>query len=150
MLNIQYKLHDPLAKAPTRGSDQAAGHDLYAIESLRIPPKSFDTLNLGLSLIIPPGYYGQISPRSGLAAKNGISIGGGVIDSDYRGIVRVILFNHHPTYDFDVSPGMRIAQLIILPIPDIAFTIMSEEEQVQDGHLATSRGEHGFGSTGLF
>ena len=80
----------PGAVAPTRGSAGAAGYDLYANEDVTIGNTEFTPVNTGVSVAIPPGYYGRIAPRSGLAAKCGIIIGGGVIDEDYRGEIKVL------------------------------------------------------------
>ena len=93
-------------------------------------------------MAIPEGNYGRIAPRSGLAAKHSIDVGAGVIDSDYRGEVKVLLFNLSDT-DFEVKPGDRIAQLIIEK-----YT-MTEIQEVEGKLDDTVRGEGGFGSTGI-
>ena len=94
-----------------------------------------------LSMAIPPGYYGRIAPRSGLASKSMIDIGAGVIDADYRGIVKVLLFNFSES-DFAINPGDRIAQLIL---ERIGMPSVQEVTQLDD----TVRGNQGFGSTGI-
>lgn len=129
------------ATLPTRGSTEAAGLDLYAAEAMTIPPHGKGLVATDLALDVPPGHYARVAPRSGLAWKNHIDVGAGVIDSDYRGPVKVILYNHSSQETFTVSKGDRIAQLILeqISIPAVV--------EVQD--LATSiRGEGGFGSTG--
>lgn len=130
----------PGAIAPTRGSDGAAGYDLYANEDAVIRCLQFTHVSTGASVAIPSGYYGRIAPRSGLAAKHGIIIGGGVIDEDYRGEIKVLMSCLHGIYD--VRKGDRIAQLII-------EKIATPELEIVDSLDDTDRGESGFGSTGI-
>lgn len=129
------------ATVPTRGSAESAGLDLYATEEFWLPPLSRKTTPLQLKIRIPKGHYGRIAPRSGLAAKHHIGVGAGVIDSDYRGEVGVVLFNHSSTEAFKVNHGDRIAQLILEKIS------IAEVIEVQDLE-ETERGSGGFGSTG--
>jgi dUTP pyrophosphatase len=89
---------------------------------------------------VPQGTYGRIAPRSGLTVKYGLCVGGGVLDEDYSGEVKVVLFNHGPT-DFDIRTGDRIAQLILEKIEIPEVTLVNELEQ-------SDRGSGGFGSTG--
>lgn len=138
---LEVKKLSPNAILPTRGSAFAAGLDLYSISSQLVPKNSRALVKTGLSLAIPPNHYGRIAPRSGLALNSGIDIGAGVIDSDYRGEVCVLLFNFGEA-DFLVAEGMRIAQLII---EKISIPAVIEVESLSD----TSRGAGGFGSTGL-
>jgi len=91
---LRIKLLSPKAKMPTKGSRMAAGHDLYAIKEILIPARGQVLVETGLSIGLPQGTYARLAPRSGLASKNGIGIGGGVIDADYTGEVRVIMTNH--------------------------------------------------------
>lgn len=126
---------------PTRGSAFAAGLDLYSISSQLVPKNGRALIKTGLSLAIPANHYGRIAPRSGLALNSGIDIGAGVVDSDYRGEVCVLLFNFGEA-DFLVAEGMRIAQLII---EKISIPTVIEVDSLVD----TSRGVGGFGSTGL-
>ncbi|GJQ86803.1 hypothetical protein Trydic_g5592 [Trypoxylus dichotomus] len=130
----------PEAYAPTKGSTKAAGYDLRSAFDYVIPPHGKEIVDTGIKIELPEGCYGRIAPRSGLAAKNFIDVGAGVIDEDYRGVVKVVLFNHSDTH-FDVKKGDRIAQLICERIyyPDI--------EEVEDLNN-TMRGDGGFGSTG--
>ena len=93
---------------PIKGSVYAAGYDLHASEENIVPARGNALIGTGLAFGIPVGNYGRIAPRSGLAAKNSIDIGAGVIDSDYRGEVKVLLFNFSDT-DFKVVEGDRIA-----------------------------------------
>ena len=94
---------------------------------------------------IPIGNYGRIAPRSGLAAKNFIDVGAGVIDSDYRGEVKVLLFNFDPNSDFKIEKGDRIAQLIIEKYTRTQIVVVPEGENLEE----SNRGENGFGSTGV-
>jgi dUTP pyrophosphatase len=97
-------------------------------------------VDTGISIQPPPGCYGRVAPRSGLAAKYGIDVGAGVIDSDYRGIIRVILFNHNDQ-PFTINVGDRIAQLIL----EQALSVPVEQVQELSN---TTRNANGFGSTG--
>ena len=137
-----YKLSDN-ASLPIRGSDRAAGCDLFSAEDSIVSPKSRKLIKTDIIVIIQDGYYGRIAPRSGLAVKNFIDVGAGVIDSDYRGNVGILLFNFGDT-DFIVKKHDKIAQLIIeqIAIPKIVeiFDINTD---------ITSRGSNGFGSTGV-
>jgi deoxyuridine 5'-triphosphate nucleotidohydrolase len=137
----------PEAVIPTRGTPHAAGLDLSAAWEGDFPGFSIRSgewaiIPTGLKIGIPPGYYGQIHPRSGLAVKSGIDVFAGVIDADYRGEVKVVLYNAGvPT--FFVERGMRIAQLIVKPC------LMKDVEVVSDLPETTTRGTAGFGSTGV-
>lgn len=134
------KLSDK-ATLPTRGSNEAAGLDLYASAPVTVPPHGKALVPTDIAIDIPPGHYGRVAPRSGLAVKNHINVGAGVIDSDYRGHVQVVLFNHSPTEAFVVNPGDRVAQLVLEQISIPAVVEVSD--------LAASvRGVAGFGSTG--
>ncbi|OAF68127.1 hypothetical protein A3Q56_04131 [Intoshia linei] len=100
------------AKQPTQGSKLSAGFDLYSAEKCIVKAKSRQLIKTDISLEIPPGHYGRVAPRSGLAVRNFIDVGAGVVDSDYRGNLSILLFNFSET-DFEVKIGDRIAQLII-------------------------------------
>lgn len=97
---LRIKKLNPKAYIPTKGSDHAAGYDLYSIEDLIVPKGEKKLVSTGIAMQIPIGNYGRIAPRSGLAAKNFIDIGAGVIDADYRGEVKVLLFNFSKDSDF--------------------------------------------------
>ena len=141
-MKINIKKLEPEAIIPTKGSDAAAGVDLYAPRALVIHPGSNGVINTGLAIEIPNGYFGAIFARSGMATRKGLRPANcvGVIDSDYRGEIIVVLHN-----DTDiirpVQEGDRIAQLVILPYEKIEF---SEVEELTD----TERADGGFGSTG--
>lgn len=132
----------PLAKLPVRGSAQAAGYDLFACEDAVIPKGGRAVVQTGIHVALPEGHYGRVAPRSGLAVKHGIDVGAGVVDSDYRGLLGVVLFNFGSD-DFQFHAGDRIAQLVIEKIstPDV-----EEVDSLDD----TTRGSGGFGSTGGF
>lgn len=144
-MKIEIKKLSKNAIIPTRGSDDAAGYDLYSTEDFTLNPGSRHLFKTNVSVKIPRGYYGRIAPRSGLAFKNGIDVLGGVIDSDYIGDVGVILFNSSVEdlwrTTLQITKGDRIAQLIIEKCYDIEF---EEVEKLED----TSRGSGGYGSTG--
>lgn len=131
------------ARAPTRGSVHAAGYDLYAAEEKTIPANGRGLIDLGLSMSIPEGTYARIAPRSGLAVKSGLTTGAGVIDYDYRGPVKVMIFNHS-TEDFNVTIGDRVAQMILEKIvtPEVSVVEVADLD-------STERGAGGFGSTGI-
>jgi dUTP pyrophosphatase len=137
---LQVKLLSDTAKAPTRGSAHAAGYDLYASVAVTIAAGDRALVPLGISVAVPEDCYARIAPRSGLAVKAGISTGAGVVDCDYRGEVRVLLFNHGKEA-FEVKAGDRIAQMIL-------ERVYTPEVQVVDSLVETVRGAGGFGSTG--
>ena len=132
------------AVLPSRAHDGDAGLDLTACESVTIGAGERATVGTGLAVEIPDGHAGLVTPRSGLALRHGLSIvnAPGVIDAGYRGEVRVVLLNTDPEQPFTVEPGMRIAQLLVVP----ALVV----DVVEVGDLTeTLRGESGFGSSGL-
>lgn len=129
------------ATLPSKGSKHSAGYDLYAAYDYIIKARGKDMVKTDLQISVPPGTYGRIAPRSGLAWKNSIDVGAGVIDYDYRGPVNVILFNFGDQ-DFEIKKGDRIAQLICEKIE------YADIEEVADLN-STERGTNGFGSTGV-
>lgn len=133
------------ALLPKKGSEYAAGYDLYSIECGVIKPKERRLVPTGIALAIPSGYYGRIAPRSGLAFKHGIDVMAGVIDSDYRGEVGVMLYNSDNINDFIFNIGDKIAQIIFEKHYDFVF---NEVFQIKD-LSETQRGADGFGSTGI-
>lgn len=130
----------PDARIPTRGSAFAAGYDLYSAEAATVPGRERRLISTGICITIPNGHYGRIAPRSGLAVKHGIDVGAGVIDVDFIGEIKVLLFNHGK-FEFKISKGDRIAQLIV---EAIAFPEVKEVNELAE----TKRGSGGFGSTG--
>jgi dUTP pyrophosphatase len=137
---LRFKQLDSRAVLPKRGSVLAAGLDVCSIENLSIGPKERAMARTGLAVAIPPGFYGRIAPRSGLAVKNGLDVLAGVIDSDYRGEVCCLLYNTSDEV-IKLAAGSKICQLIIEQIitPEAAWATDLDE---------TARGAGGFGSTG--
>jgi len=127
---------------PARAYAGDAGLDLAACEYVTIAPGERATVGTGLAVAIPDGYAGFVLPRSGLAARHGIGKvnSPGLIDSGYRGEVRVVLLNTDRADAFEVEPGMRIAQLVILQLPAVELDVVDELPD-------TERGERGFGSS---
>ena len=125
---------------PAYASAGAAGADLRASEALEIAAGSRAAVATGVRLEIPPGHVGLVWPRSGLAVRHGIDTLAGVIDSDYRGELKVVLVNHGDE-PFRIAPGDRVAQLLVQRVERVRFTAT---EQV----AVTARGSGGFGSTG--
>jgi dUTP pyrophosphatase len=152
MPDIQYTLHPHAYAAPARQTDGAAGHDLYAahgVDGNAVPiclwPGERTIIPTGISLGLPPGVCGWITPRSGLAAKHSVTVlnAPGLIDSDYRGEIKVILA-HVGDKSLDevrINRGDRIAQLVIQHIADVSLSAVESLPE-------TERGDGGFGSTG--
>lgn len=143
-MTLIVKLLTDTARAPTKATDGSAGFDLYADEDCRLDLSSRKAVSTGIAVAIDPDKVGLIWPRSGIAAKHGIDTGAGVIDSDYRGEVKVLLFNHGDwpsDGSFEIKRGDRIAQLLI--VPAYGQTVV-----VTDSLDATGRGESSFGSSG--
>jgi dUTP pyrophosphatase len=131
------------AKAPVRAHPGDAGCDLFAAEAVRLEPGERASVGTGIAVEIPDGSAGLVLPRSGLAARHGISVvnAPGLIDAGYRGELRVLLLNTDKNESFEIEPGDRIAQLVIVEVADA--------EPVEADALAESaRGDGGFGSTG--
>lgn len=119
-----------------------AGFDVESEDEVIIPAGESVLINTGLHLEIPPGWVGVLKSRSGLSVKFKLEVGAGVIDSGFEGEVRVHLYNFGID-DYKVMKGNRIAQLLLLPVPDVEWIVVSE----LDG--SSSRGEKGFGSSGV-
>ena len=130
------------AVVPARAYTGDAGLDLAACERVELAPGERAVVGTGLAVAIPDGYAGYVQPRSGLAAKHGISMVNtpGLVDSGYRGELKVILLNTDRGETFVVEPGMRIAQLVVLPVPEIDPVVVDELP-------ASERGVRGFGSS---
>ena len=133
----------PRAYAPERMTEGSAGYDLKSPRTGAILPQRKLTVQTELSLEIPKGYVGKIYPRSGLADQYCITTLGGIIDSDFRGNVSIILMNLHKVNTFILQRGMRIAQLLIEPVVQPTLKEITEL-------TVTPRGTGGLGSTGLF
>ncbi len=140
-MDIHIKLLSEKAVIPTKATAFSAGYDLYAAEDAEVPKLCRKLIKTNVSMAIPINNYGRIAPRSGLAYKNGIDILAGVIDSDYRGDIGVILYNTDKDSDFEVKIGDKIAQIIIEHCSSVNF-IKTENLPI------TKRGEGGYGHTG--
>ncbi len=144
MVKVLVKKLNPQVKLPNYKTEGSSGMDLMAFidKPIKILPGKSKLIPSGISIAMPNNYEIQIRPRSGLAAKSNITILNtpGTIDSDYRGELKVILFNHGKE-DFTVNNGDRIAQIVLTPIIKIDFEEVNELPE-------TIRGEGGFGSTG--
>ena len=137
---LRFQQLDSRATLPARGSVFSAGLDICSIEDLVIEPRQRATARTGLAVAIPHGFYGRVAPRSGLAAKHGLDVLAGVIDSDYRGELCCLLYNTADS-PITLAAGSKICQLIIEKIiaPKAVWTNDLDE---------TARGAGGFGSTG--
>jgi len=135
------RLHED-ATLPERAYSGDAGLDLAACERVELGPGERAIVPTGLAVAIPEGYAGFVQPRSGLAARQGISVvnSPGLIDSGYRGEIRVVLLNTDAEHTFVAEPGDRIAQLVVLPIPELEVVEVDELPE-------TERGVRGFGSS---
>ena len=141
MFLLKFSKLTELAYAPTKATPHAAGFDLYSAYDYTISPVNKQLVMTDIQVALPEGCYGRIAPRSGLASKNFIDVGAGVIDRDYRGNVGVLLFNFGED-TFKIKRGDRIAQLIC---EKVLYPVLEECEKLDD----TVRGENGFGSTGI-
>lgn len=132
---------------PTYGSNMSAGMDVYAAECVGIAPNTSCLVGLGIAIRkMPEGCYGRLAPRSGLSSKHSTHVGAGVVDRDYRGEVKVLLFNHHMSKTLYVAAGDRIAQLIMerYEMPTLKQVDVTDLDTGE-----TQRGTGGFGSTGI-
>jgi dUTP pyrophosphatase len=142
-VELRFKRLAAEARLPSRSHEGDAGLDLHAAEAATIAPGERASVATGVAVEIPPGHAGLVLPRSGLSDRNGIALvnSPGLIDSGYRGEVRVLLLNTDRAQAFEIEPGDRIAQLLVTPF--------AHAEPVESLDLAaTSRGEDGFGSSG--
>ncbi len=141
---LQVQRLDPRAILPTRAHPGDAGLDLYALEGAELAPGHRATVRTGVAVAIPEGCAGLVLPRSGLAARHGISVvnAPGLIDSGYRGEIQVLLLNTDPASSWSLAAGDRIAQLVISPV---ALLMVDEVPELD----VTARGEGGFGSSGV-
>ena len=143
---VKVRLISDGARLPVYGSKEAAGADLCAClgnQSLTIEPHRWAMVPTGIAIALPEGYEAQVRPRSGLAAKKGITVlnSPGTVDSDYRGEVKVILINHSDE-SFVINHGDRIAQMVIARHETASFEVVTSLDETQ-------RGAGGFGSTGV-
>ena len=140
MISVYIKKIEESAIIPTRATDSDAGYDLYSTNDGVVPARGRKVVSTGIAIAIPPGYYGRVAPRSGLAVKRGIDVLAGVVDSGYRGGVGVVLQNLSDE-DFPFKKGDRVAQLILEQCNTIGWV---ELEELED----STRSDGGFGSTG--
>jgi dUTP pyrophosphatase len=142
-VNLRYRLLTPAARPPGRAHEGDAGYDLHAAEAAALAPGERASVGTGIAVAIPGGYAGLVLPRSGLAARHGIALvnAPGLIDSGYRGELRVLLLNTDGLERFEVAEGDRIAQLLLVraEAPEL-----EEAEELDE----TVRGAGGFGSSG--
>ena len=137
------RLH-PDAAIPAAAYDGDAGFDLASVEEAELAPGERRTIATGIAVAIPPGHAGFVQPRSGLAARHGITVvnSPGLIDSGYRGEIRVVLLNTDPSETFRVAPGDRIAQLVVLALPQVRIAVTDELP-------GSERAHRGFGSSAV-
>ncbi len=142
MIKIRIKKLCPDAKIPVRATPYSAGYDLFSVEEKILNPGEYAVVSCGIAIELPNDVEAQVRPRSGLAAKYGIGLlnSPGTIDPDYRGEIKVILFNFGKE-KFKIEKGMRIAQIVFSKVLEVSF---------EEGEIGkTERGEGGFGSTGI-
>ena len=140
MISVYIRKLDESAIIPTRATDSDAGYDLYSTNDGVVPARGRKVVGTGIAIAIPPGHYGRVAPRSGLAVKRGIDVLAGVVDSGYRGEVGVVLQNLSDE-DFPFKKGDRVAQLILEQCNTIGWVELDELED-------SVRSDGGFGSTG--
>jgi dUTP diphosphatase len=142
-MSVRVARLDARARLPARAHPGDAGLDLYAVEPAVLAPGERASIPTGIAVEIPPGHAGLVLPRSGLAARHGISVvnAPGLIDADYRGEVRVLLLNTDREQAFELAAGDRIAQLVVVAV---AISEVDEVTSLTD----TVRGAGGFGSSG--
>lgn len=142
-MKLEFRRLSETARAPVRAHDGDAGMDLHSDEAAHLDPGERVSVGTGIAVAIPEGHAGLVVPRSGLAARDGITLVNtpGLIDAGYRGELRVLLLNTDRDRSFKVTPGDRIAQLVLVKV--------ESPEPAEVGELSeTTRGEGGFGSTG--
>jgi dUTP pyrophosphatase len=142
-VTLRFRRLSEAARPPAQAHEGDAGYDLHAAEEVTIGPGERASVGTGIAIAIPAGQAGLVVPRSGIAARHGISVvnAPGLIDSGYRGEVRVLLLNTDSTEPFEVTPGDRIAQLLLVTVETPELEELSELDE-------TVRGTGGFGSTG--
>ena len=143
MLELPVRLLHPDARPPARAYEGDAGFDLVSVEAAVLAPGERASLGCGIAVELPEGTCGLVLPRSGLARDHGVTVvnSPGLVDSGYRGELRVTLINTDRRAAFEVEPGMRIAQLLVVALPQVGVVL-------RDELAASARGEQGFGSSG--
>jgi dUTP pyrophosphatase len=142
-VTLRFRRLSTAARPPAQAHEGDAGYDLHAAEAITIEPGARASVGTGIAVAIPEGHAGLVVPRSGLAARHGISVvnAPGLIDSGYRGEVRVLLLNTDRAETFSIEPGDRIAQLLLVAVETGGVEELAELDE-------TARGAAGFGSTG--
>ncbi len=142
-MKIQVQATDATSRLPSFAHPGDAGADLTAAEAVVIPPGGRALVATGIAVAIPEGHAGFVMPRSGLAIRSGVTVlnAPGLIDAGYRGEVKVALINHSDE-PFSIERGDRVAQLVIMPVEQVEYVAVDDLD-------ATSRGDGGFGSTGI-
>lgn len=142
MIEVAIRRVRPGAVVPSQAYEGDAGFDLSACDAITLAPGERAVVSTGLAVEIPEGYAAFVQPRSGLASRHGIGIvnSPGLVDSGYRGEIRVVLVNTDRSETFTIEPGMRIAQLVVLPVPAVRLV---EVDELQ----ASERGARGLGSS---
>ena len=143
-MRVEFQRLSGEARAPERSHEHDAGWDLRASEAAAIGPGERASVGTGIAVAIPEGCAGLVLPRSGLAARHGIALTNapGLIDAGYRGEVRILLLNTDRSEPFEITVGDRIAQLVIVDLPEVEFAETAELTE-------TTRGAAGFGSSGV-
>jgi dUTP pyrophosphatase len=143
VLELPVRLLHPDARPPARAYGGDAGFDLVSVEAAELAPGARASLGCGIAIELPEGSCGLVLPRSGLARDHGVTVlnSPGLVDSGYRGEIRVTLLNTDRDEPFRIEPGMRIAQLVVVALPDVAVMVRDELGQ-------SARGDQGFGSSG--
>jgi dUTP pyrophosphatase len=144
MTTLAVRRLDPGLPLPTYQHDGDAGLDLYAAEDVTLAPGERTVVSTGIAVAIPDGFVGLGVPRSGLAVRAGLSMVNtpGIIDSGYRGEIKMVLINHDLRENIEVKRGERIGQLVVMPVATVVIDEVSELP-------SSARGEGGFGSTGV-
>ena len=144
-ITVKYFAESEYAKEPYQASKDAAAYDLFAGETKTLLPKSTDAISLDLRWAIPSGFYGNVFPRSAILKEHFVTIDAGVIDSDFRRIIQVLLVNNHHEKTFTVRAEDRIAQVVFMEKFIVNFHKVSDPALLGK----TKRGHDGFGSTGV-
>lgn len=150
MASVTFIKLRPDTIVPSKATEHSIGLDLFSVEPYVVLPGQRVVVSTGVAVSIPDGTYGRIAPRSGLSVKHGLCVGAGVIDPDYTGEIRVVLFNHDLQTPYVIRPGYRIAQLIFEQALDVSNIDVLE----YDGEISApppsprKRGARGFGSSG--
>lgn len=144
-LKVPFRKLRPGARVPIRAYTGDAGYDLAAADGATLAPGGRAVVGTGVAVVVPVGYAGLVLPRSGLAVRHGVSLvnAPGLIDSGYRGELKVPLINHDRDETFEVLPGTRIAQFVLVRAAEVLFVETELLEESSDG-----RGRGGFGSSG--